>query len=58
MNTERREDGVVPTQHERAAAYKRLLEAEPMPVEDWPAMKKEILGSHYAKLTKLLDEDE
>jgi predicted DNA-binding protein len=45
-------------QDERAEAFRRLLEAEPMPVDDWPAMKREMLDSRYAKVMKLLDEDE
>jgi hypothetical protein len=42
----------------RAEAFRQLLEAEPMPVDDWPVMKKEILDSHYAKVEKLYGEDE
>jgi hypothetical protein len=42
----------------RAEAFRRLLEAEPVPVDDWPVMKKEILDSHYAKVEKLYGEDE
>jgi ribbon-helix-helix CopG family protein len=42
----------------RGEAFRRLLEAEPMPVDDWPVMKKEILDSHYAKVEKLYCEDE
>jgi hypothetical protein len=45
-------------QDARGEAFKRLLEAEPMPVDDWPVMKKEILDSHYAKVEKLYGEDE
>jgi len=43
---------------DRAEAFARLLAAEPMPVDDWPVMKQEILDSHYAKVSKLYDEDE
>lgn len=42
----------------RAEAFRQLLEAEPMPVDDWPVMKKEILDSRYAKVEKLYGEDE
>ncbi len=45
-------------QDDRAEAFARLLAAEPMPVDDWPVMKREILDSHYAKVSKLYDEDE
>lgn len=40
----------------RAQAFARLLEAEPMPVEDWSVMKKQMLEDRYAKVTKLYDE--
>jgi succinate dehydrogenase flavin-adding protein (antitoxin of CptAB toxin-antitoxin module) len=43
---------------DRAEAFSRLLEAEPMPVEDWPVMKQEILDAHYAKVVRLQGEDE
>jgi hypothetical protein len=43
---------------ERSEAFARLLAAEPMPVDDWPVMKQEILDSHYAKVSKLYDEDQ
>jgi hypothetical protein len=45
------------TQDARAQAFTRLLEAEPMPVDDWPAMKKEMLEGRYASVMKVLDED-
>ncbi len=45
-------------QDARAQAFKRLLEAEPMPVDDWPVMKQEIIEGRYGKLLKLYDEDD
>lgn len=42
----------------RARAFAKLLEAEPMPVDDWPAMKQEMLEGRYGKLLKRHDEDE
>lgn len=45
-------------QEDRARAIDELLAAEPMPVDDWPVMKKEILESHYGKVMKLYGEDE
>jgi plasmid stability protein len=45
-------------QDDRAEAFARLLDAEPMPVEDWPVMKKQMLEDRYAKVLKLYDEDE
>jgi predicted DNA-binding protein len=45
-------------QDARAEAFKRLLEAEPMPVDDWPVMKQEIIEGRYGKLLKLYDEDD
>jgi predicted DNA-binding ribbon-helix-helix protein len=45
------------TQDARAQAFTSLLEAEPMPVEDWPAMKEEMLEGRYASVMKVLDED-
>lgn len=45
-------------QDDRARAIDELLAAEPMPVDDWPLMKQEILDSHYAKVMKLYGEDE
>lgn len=44
-------------QEMRAEAFAKLLEAEPMPVEDWPAMKKQMLEDRYAKVTKLYDDE-
>jgi predicted DNA-binding protein len=45
-------------QDARAAAIDKLLAAEPMPVDDWPVMKQEIVEGRYGKLLKLYDEDE
>jgi hypothetical protein len=41
----------------RAQAIEELLSAEPMPVDDWPVMKKQMLEDRYAKVLKLYDED-
>ncbi len=43
------------TQDARAQAIDRLLAAEPMPVDDWPAMKKQMLEDRYASVMRLLD---
>lgn len=43
-------------QDERAEAFRRLLAAEPMPVEDWPIMKQQMLADRYAKIEKIADE--
>ena len=45
-------------QDARSKAFARLLDAEPMPVDDWPVMKQEIIEGRYGKLLKLYDEDE
>jgi hypothetical protein len=45
-------------QDERSEAFARLLAADPMPVDDWPVMKEEILDSHYAKVSTVYDEDQ
>lgn len=42
----------------RSRAFAKLLEAEPMPVDDWPVMKQEIAEGRYGKLLKRYDEDE
>jgi plasmid stability protein len=44
-------------QDARAEAIDRLLAAEPMPVDDWPVMKKQMLEGRYAKVMKLYDGD-
>jgi hypothetical protein len=41
----------------RSAAYARLLDAEPMPVDDWPVMKKQMLEDRYASVMKLYEHD-
>lgn len=45
-------------QDDRARAIDKLLAAEPMPVDDWPVMKQEIIEGRYGKLLKLYDEVE
>jgi hypothetical protein len=42
----------------RSKAFAKLLEAEPMPVDDWSAMKQEIVEGRYGKLLKRHDEEE
>ena len=42
-------------QDDRAKAIDELLAAEPMPVEDWPVMKKEMLEGRYAGVMRVLD---
>jgi plasmid stability protein len=44
-------------QDDRARAIDELLAAEPMPVEDWPVMKKQMLEDRYASVMKLYDDD-
>ncbi len=52
-------DEKLASMHEsRSKAFAKLLEAEPMPVDDWPAMKQEIVEGRYGKLLKRHDEDE
>lgn len=41
----------------RSRAFAKLLEAEPMPVDDWPVMKQEILEGRYGKLLKRHNEE-
>lgn len=41
----------------RANAFAKLLAAEPMPVEDWPVMKKQMLEDRYAGVMKLYDDN-
>ncbi|HXC46174.1 MAG TPA: CopG family transcriptional regulator [Solirubrobacteraceae bacterium] len=43
-------------QDARAMAIDKLLAAEPMPVEDWPIMKKQMLEGRYASAMKAYDE--
>jgi hypothetical protein len=42
-------------QEQRSEAFAKLLAAEPMPVEDWPVMKKQMLEDRYAKVMRILD---
>jgi plasmid stability protein len=42
---------------DRARAIDKLLAAEPMPVDDWPVMKKQMLEGRYASVMKLYDDD-
>jgi plasmid stability protein len=44
-------------QDARAQAVERLLAAEPMPVDDWPIMKKEMLEGRYAAVMRLYDDE-
>jgi plasmid stability protein len=32
----------------RSLAFKKLLAAKPMPVDDWPAMKRQLIEDMYA----------
>lgn len=43
-------------QDARATAIDKLLAAEPMPVEDWPAMKKQMLEDRYAGVMQAHDQ--
>lgn len=43
-------------QDARAKAIDELLSAEPMPVDDWSKMKKEMLEDRYAAVTRLYDD--
>jgi predicted DNA-binding protein len=43
-------------QDARARAIDKLLAAEPMPVEDWPALKKQMLEDRYAGVMRAYDE--
>jgi plasmid stability protein len=42
-------------QDDRVRAIDKLLAAEPMPVEDWPAMKKQMLEGRYAGVMRIPD---
>ena len=44
-------------QQTRSEAFTELLAAPPMPVDDWPVMKQEIVEGRYDKLLKLYDEE-
>jgi plasmid stability protein len=39
----------------RARAIDKLLAAPPMPVDDWPVMKKQMLEDRYAGAMRILD---
>jgi plasmid stability protein len=43
------------TQDVRARAIDKLLAAPPMPVDDWPVMKKQMLEDRYAGVMRILD---
>jgi predicted DNA-binding protein len=45
-------------QEDRARAIDKLLAAEPMPVDDWPVMKKQMLEDRYASVMRVLDTDD
>lgn len=42
-------------QDDRAQAIQELLDAEPMPVEDWPAMKRQMIEDMNAGGVSILD---
>jgi plasmid stability protein len=42
-------------QDARAQAIQKLLDAEPMPVEDWPVMKKQMIEDMNAGGMSILD---
>jgi plasmid stability protein len=42
-------------QEVRARAIDKLLAAPPMPVDDWPVMKKQMLEDRYASVMRTLD---
>jgi hypothetical protein len=50
------EEKLLRVQETRSEAFAKLLEAEPMPVENWPTMKKQMLEDRYAKVMKPYDE--
>jgi hypothetical protein len=37
---------------QRAQAIQELLDAKPMPVDDWPVMKRQMLEDRYAGVMK------
>ncbi len=43
------------TQDARAQAIQELLDAEPMPVQDWPIMKRQMIEDMNAGGMSLLD---
>jgi plasmid stability protein len=42
-------------QDARSRAIAKLLAAKPMPVDDWPMMKKQMLEDRYASVMRILD---
>jgi plasmid stability protein len=36
------------TEDKRSLAFKKLLAAKPMPVDDWPVMKRQLIEDMYA----------
>ncbi len=40
---------------DRARAFHKLLAAKPMPVDDWPVIKKQMLENRYASVMRILD---
>lgn len=50
------EEKLSSVQDARAEAIDKLLAAEPMPVEDWPVMKQQMLEDRYASAMKAYDE--
>ncbi|MFI5004725.1 MAG: CopG family transcriptional regulator [Solirubrobacterales bacterium] len=42
-------------QEARSKAFAELLAAPPMPVDDWPVMKKQMLEDRYASVMRVLD---
>jgi hypothetical protein len=42
---------------DRARAFAKLLAAEPMSVDDWPVMKRQMLEDKYAKVMSLYEDD-
>lgn len=42
-------------QDDRAKAIDELLEAEPMPVDDWPVMKRQMIEDMNAGGMRILD---
>jgi len=44
-------------QQARAEAFAKLLAAEPVPVDDWQVMKKQMLEDRHASVMKPYDDD-
>lgn len=49
------EEKVASVQDDRAQAIQELLDAEPMPVEDWPTMKRQMIEDMNAGGVSVLD---